>query len=419
LPEPGSGLENRALGGSKERSQAADLAKAGMLEVSELRTGLSIKSFSHVGRIRIGSLTVTIVPKLNRHSLLNLLRYAFGFRKLNLRSDADQRLDHAEFADLLVHQLIEEVDELLSRGLYRTYVPSSEWLSVPRGRIDLRRLASQGGVVTAHLPCTHHPREEDTPVNRALHAGLVLAGSLTADLGLRRKAHRLAALFGELVTTCPLNTNSLGQIIAALNRLTAHYRPALSIVRLLFESQGVVLEHGESGVKLPGFLFDMNRFFQALVSRFLLDHLTGYSVREEQKLHGVLQYVAGYNPQGCQPLVPRPDFMVFQGTRLMAVLDAKYRDLWKRELPREMLYQLALYAVAQPTKVATILYPTIDTAASEARLAIRSPASGERIARVNLRPIVLPALEKMLMEGTNSAAVRKREQYALQLLFGK
>jgi 5-methylcytosine-specific restriction enzyme subunit McrC len=417
-PEPGSGLKGLSLQDNKERALTAELGRSRLLEVTELRAGLMIRSFSHVGKVRIGDIEVTVVPKLNRMSLLNLLRYAYGFRRLKLLPEASQHLAEATFQDLLVSQLNAEVSELVARGLHRAYVRRSELLASPRGRLDLDRLAAQGGVVTASLPCTHHPRIEDSLLNRILLAGLAFAGAVAGDLHLRREARRLAALFEEQVSPLRLHAAVLDQGTRQVNRLTAAYASAVRLISLLWDAQGVTL--GKTGPRqtLPGFLFDMNRFFQALLSRFLRENLPEYSVRDEFRLRGMMRFAPGFNPRRRRAPTPRPDFVVLRGPQQEAILDAKYRDLWKKQLPREMLYQLAVYAASSQKQSATILYPTTDAAAREARVSVADPVFGRRIAQVCLRPVVVGLLEGLVLSGSSAEAARRRRAYAGWLALG-
>lgn len=213
-----------------------------MLRLTELKQGIEISAFSHVGRVRIGDLSITVLPKLKSASLLRLLRYAFGFRRLELISDSTHLVEQCGFEDLLISQLNAEAQELISRGLQRTYVRQDERLASPRGRINIDRLALDGGTITATLPCQHHPRVVDTFLNRVLMAGLRLAGSLASLVDLRRDSRRLASLMEEQVSSINLNAAVLDQAARQMNRLSAAYVPSLSIIRLLVEAQGIVLE---------------------------------------------------------------------------------------------------------------------------------------------------------------------------------
>jgi 5-methylcytosine-specific restriction enzyme subunit McrC len=417
-PGPDGGLAGRSLDGAAERSLAEKLAQAGMLEVTELRAGLMVQSFSHVGRLRLGSVGITVRPKLEQASLLNLLRYAYGFRKLRLLPQAEQRLDQSAFADLLVNQLIAEASELVARGLHRSYIPKAERLPTPRGRIDLQRLAARSGVIEAALPCTHHPRVEDSLINRVVLAGLRLAAALASDIQLRRTARRLTSLLAESVSPVRLDAAVLDGCLCKLNRLTVAYEPALTVIRLLWEAQGVTFAGQDASVQLPGFLFDMNRFFQALVSRFLQENLPDYTVRDEHRLRGMMQYAPGFNPRNRRPPAPRPDFVILKGLRQVAILDAKYRDLWEWPLPRDMLYQLAVYAVGHEYRSAAILYPTLDSRATEARISVNDAVFGRQTAQVCLRPILLPVIEKLVTSPSTPTLVRSRRRYAESLLTG-
>ena len=237
-----------------------------------------------------------MLPKLRGSSLLGLLRYAYGFRRLNLISETSHFSESCGFEDLLVHQLNSEVQELLSRGLQRSYTPRNEPLESPRGQIDIQQLARLGGKVTATLPCRHYPRIEDTLLNRVLVSGLKLAGSIASNVELRRESRRLAGQIEEQVSAINLNAAVMSQVERQLTRLTKNYQPAMSIVRLLVD-----------------------------------------------------------------------------------------RDIWEKDLPRHMLYQLVVYAVShrdQPRS--TILYPTLHPGARETRIEVMDPVYGNVIGEVRL-----------------------------------
>ena len=70
------------------------------------------------------------------------------------------------------------------------------------------------------------------------------------------------------------------------------------------------------------------------------------TVRSEHRLKGMFAYVPGWNPRRQQPPTPRRTSWSRRGTKAVAILDAKYRDLWENPLPRDMLYQLAIYAMS-------------------------------------------------------------------------
>ena len=268
-PDTTPDLAGLELGDAAALKLAVELAQRERIRILELRHGLRVETMSFVGSLQIGSLHLNIRPKLQGLPLLNLLRYAYGLRHLDLFSLHDQGTQPDTFQDLLCYQLAAEAQELVARGLHRRYEQRSDLLASPRGRIDFMQLAGRAGLEQSSLPCVHYPRLQDTLINQVLLAGLRSAARLTHDLVLRTHLRRLAALLGDQVTPTRLTVEIMQQVRHQSDRLTATYRPALAIIELLMESQGTALEAGERIVKVPGFLFDMNRFFQALISRFL------------------------------------------------------------------------------------------------------------------------------------------------------
>jgi 5-methylcytosine-specific restriction enzyme subunit McrC len=396
---------------------ARRLSETGILEILELRDGLLVRSTSYVGRVRLGEIEITVVPKLPTNALLKLLRYAYGLRDLRLFPSTVISTEATGLQDILVWQLIEEGNELLGRGLRRAYVRRQEALSSPRGRIDFRTLAAQGTLAEAILPCIHHHRDENSLVNRVLLAGLRLGAALDVDRSLRVRAGRLADLIAESVSPVRLDRQVFARLDGSMDRTTRAYEPAISLIRILADAQGVSLGR-ETGPRLPGFFFDMNRFFQMLLGRFLKDNLPDLTVHSEHRLKGMLAYLPGWNPRRQQAPVPRPDFVVSTGAKVAAILDAKYRDLWENSLPREMLYQLAIYATIHECGSATILYPTTHAQAKEARIEVHDPLLGGRRALVVLRPVSLDRQGRLVSTKQTAPVLRERRSFALELVFG-
>ncbi|MEZ4444943.1 MAG: hypothetical protein R3B72_38070 [Polyangiaceae bacterium] len=408
-------LRHRSLS-AQARELARRLGDGRALEVTELRDGLSLRSSSFVGRVRFDDLTITIRPKLAPRVLLRLFRYAYGLRDLELIDPTVEGETGDLLHDLLIAQLRAEARELLERGLVRHYVRHHEWLGSPRGRVDMPALARAGGLWQAALPCHHHPRSTDFILHQVLASGLFLAAQIASDRVLRGTVARLAKDYAERAGPVPLSESVLGEATRAINRLTSAYEPAIRLVILLYRAQGLLLDDApRSAVHLPGFLFDMNRFFQALVARLLRDHLPDHDVEEEKSLRDMIQFVPGRNPRGRAAPRPRPDFVVRRRTRLVALLDAKYRDLWERSLPREMLYQLGIYALSQPLGgKAAIIYPTASAEAREATLALNEPLEGRTRAYVELRPLDLAGLADALERRDRGAC----EGMARRVAFG-
>jgi len=134
----------------------------------------------------------------------------------------------------------------------------------------------------------------------------------------------------------------------------------------------------------------MNAFFETLVGRLLTDYSEDYEMKDQLSLHNLFMYTPGFNPKRKRSPSPRPDYALMQEGKVAKLLDAKYRDLWEKNLPSDMLYQLAIYAVSGiGDKTATILYPAIDEAPSVQKIDINDPVSSSKMATVILQPLNL------------------------------
>jgi 5-methylcytosine-specific restriction enzyme subunit McrC len=416
LPVKGCSLYQHFLEDEASRQTASVLNKKGILNIIELKDGIKISSNSYVGKIRIGDMQINIRPKIEGMPLYRLLKYAYGLRDLTIFDEAIHEVDSYPFHDLLIYQLYAEAEDLIYRGLNKKYEKKEEDLGTPKGRIDIRKLATRNHINSATLPCSYFNRSEDNLFNRVLLAGLHLAIYLTDDLSLRIQLNKLCKVLEDNVKRIELNRGVLVKAFKSVDRLSDRYVSALELINILFESQGIQLEDGSSYMKLNGFFFDMNMFFQSLLSKLMREYLHGYTIRDEFTLHEMFAYTPGFNPQRRYAPKPRPDFAVMNGVKVIRLLDAKYRDLWETKLPREMLYQLSIYAVSGiGNSTAKILYPSMTSGAKLQKISINNPATGDKYAEVMLQPLLMAELAQMIGMPTKNRT--KLQEYIYEIVF--
>jgi 5-methylcytosine-specific restriction enzyme subunit McrC len=395
------------------------LAQSGILQINELRQGLSIETSSYVGKIQLENVQIVIQPKIKEFKLLNLLQYAYDLRDLKLLSFTHFSFTSNLFHDILIFQLINEIRELFKKNLFLRYQQCEEDLAIPRGQINLNKYACRYQKETFTIPCIYYPRVKNCIFNQVLLAGLVLAQGMTDDQLLKTNIKKLIYLFKDEIETILLSFQLLDRVFQKMNRLWISYLPALKIIKILYRSNAISFNMNERKISLPGFLFDMNHFFQALVSRFFHDYIPEFHVTDQYRLQGMINYLPEYNPKNRKSPTPRPDFIIQEDGKIVAIIDTKYRDLWENNLPPDMLYQLAIYALSQgdnPTSI--ILYPVSHSYAQEARLVINEPILGRTRAKVILRPINLLRIDEIITERDTIYNQQSGNLYAKSLVFG-
>lgn len=377
---------------------------------------LELRACAHVGRVQVGRLTLTVLPKLAEQPLLRLFSYAYDLGEVKLDAPVTYP-GGGLLQDILAEQLRRLVQQIVDRGLHRAYRRAELDLAAPRGRIDAAAVARRMPLLRPALPCVTHDRSVDHPLNQLLLAGLVLAARVVATESLRARLRELVARLADDVSPAPLTRALLSSARGALHRLVDHYRPAMHLIELLHAGSGLDLDSRPTMFTASGFLFDMNRFFQALVVRLLREGLADCEVEDEQPLRHAYRWANPRLPGRRRP-TPRPDITVVrQGRRFL--LDAKYRDLSVGPLPREILYQLTMYATSQgPGGAAAMIYPRHEVAAlTQERLDLLDPHGVGPHASLYLRPVPLQELAASVDEGEVGAMFRRR--LARNLAFGE
>jgi len=386
------------------------LNRSNIVKINEFKTYVEIETFAYVGRLQVGNLEITINPKIDNLPFLQLIDYTFDLNIIQHFPETHQSLGAAGFIELLLFGLSIEIERIIKRGLFKQYISINENMNSIKGRIDFNRLIKTTSSLSSNLPCSYFNRIENNLLNQILLAGGLYAQSLSRNNYIRNNYLKNLSLIQKDIQKTDLNNQIIRSASSQLNRLNNNYDRALKLINLVYNSSGILFDDSDEQIILDGFLFNMNSFFQRLITKFLCESLIGYIIQSEKNIPNFYRYLPDYNPKKKQNPLPRPDIMLKKKDTTVIFIDTKYIDLWDKKIPSYILYQLSIYVLSlnEPLSKAIILYPTILDEASDSIIEIINPINALIKSYVIIRPVKILTLLKLITDNNS----KERIEYA-------
>ncbi|WP_409472467.1 McrC family protein [Streptomyces sp. HC307] len=331
----------RALAASRIVEAAPDLYVAGHW---------CLKAGSKVGAVSVtvpgaGPVTVRITPKVPMARLFFLLGYS-----LDPRGWRDGQVDvaeHREVLPALAHAFERQVEGAIRAGLIQGYRTNEDTALVVRGRIREAEQVRKRFGAALPVEIAYDEFTTDIPENRLLRAA---TERLLRLPGVPRPVR--ARLLHQRTRLADVSPLVRGQRLPEWrpSRLNARYQHALHLAGAILD--GASAEHRPGGLRIDGFLFDMNKVFEDFVCVALREALYPYGGR------GVLQ-AKGVHLDEEERVRMQPDFVWYgdgNPGRPLAVVDAKYKVENKYGYPGADLYQMLAYCTALGLPAGHLVY---------------------------------------------------------------
>ncbi|MBI2567008.1 MAG: hypothetical protein HYV63_08270 [Candidatus Schekmanbacteria bacterium] len=383
---PGAGALLRGIRLSDaDRQLLEELEGRASLRCTELRSGLAISVGPHIGTVGLSGLRLVIMPKIRIDNLMRMVAYAFDLSDL-LVTETRTTYATAEhgLVDLLGLSLLRAVEHIARGGLLPDYLSRNEDLATPRGRLDMRHIATHPRRAT--LRCTYDELTVDHELNQVLAAGLRLGSAVMQSVDLRLELARSADRFFGDLTRAPLDAELLRTILDGLDRRSSHYRTALTLIALIHHGARLGEHAAPGAMPLSSFTLNMNMLFERFLGRFLSASapddvgLSAQDIRSD--VFSYLENASGWN----QPTI-RPDFVFRRRQRVIAVADAKYKNRRERPPSTAELYQLTAYGLAyampEPREV-LLLHPLAMGESERATTLLFAPSGSAQQVRIRL-----------------------------------
>ncbi|MEU0739014.1 restriction endonuclease [Streptomyces sp. NPDC006134] len=310
----------------------------------------SLRAGSKVGAVAVTvpgcePVTVRITPKVPVVRLFFLL----GYSPVHDRSWREGEVEVAEHHNLvpaLAHAVERQMDRALRRGLLQGYKTAEESLLVLRGRLrEAEQMRRRFGAVLP-VEAAYDEFTTDIAENRILRTAVERLLRLP---GVPRDVRR--RLLYQRARLADVTAIVRGQPLPDWlpTRLNARYHHALRLARAVLD--GISAEHAPGGLRIDGFLFDMNKLFEDFVSAALREALqamgSGHTVRLQ----------APHHLDEAATIRMKPDFVLYgpDGSPC-AVVDAKYKAEKRGGYPDADLYQMLAYCTALGLREGHLVY---------------------------------------------------------------
>ena len=272
-----------------------------------------------------------------RELLWRMLRVVHDLRSRETSEATLATLPNA-WLEALITLVLREISGLVRKGIRRQYIRQNEVSTFLKGKLRVAAQMRSRPGKDHHFAVSYEQYLPDRPENRLLKTCLLKLARWTDQFENKRLSRELLFVFDE-IPACRNPSDDLKHW--STERGMVYYQPLLPWVRLILADRSPVFSKGgHQGISL---LFPMEKLFEDYVAKLLKRKLQfGYRLRVQP----CDKYLVKHRTRPWFNL--KPDLMVQEGERRVAILDTKWKLLDetgkdKYGLSQPDMYQLFAY----------------------------------------------------------------------------
>ena len=318
--------------------------KYGIRHSFDKNNSLVIESNQNIGSVQLPNLDhrINITPKMfknKKDSLIDTSVFLFFANNINIKKFMkDQKNFFESDSEHLVHplhiDLITKCEELLNKGLLKSYVVNTENISAVRGKLLFQQQMVNDLMRKPKFFCEYDELEYDSTENRVLLQAMTIVERTSKITDWKMKALDLAQKLSGVVSKVNVSKAERQMMMRSYNRQNSRYKEIHQTCELLIEQEGVGnIYSGERSV-VPIF-YNMNNEFERFVENLFLKY---YEIPSWVKTQSS---AISWNREIRGSRRMRPDIIIQDDSgNVKHIIDTKYKD---HELSPGDLYQIGFY----------------------------------------------------------------------------
>ncbi len=313
-----------------------------------------------VGYVSVPGLTLQVLPKVTNSAdmacqatrlLFRLLDWT-GYERVRwLREEKLQTEADFPLPELLMQWFLTELERLFMHRRHHSYMQEEAELVRIKGRLDFtKRMRQVSGL--HRYPLIYDEFTQDNALNRVFKAVVKHLHRMTNLEKSHTLIRRLLLQMDEIIDI-PATAMMFEGI--RFDRQNESYRMLFSMTKLFFFGSGIQQQRGTQHI--IAFLVPLNRVFEMAMGKVLRNCCRWWGTNADP---GEEYFLEEQGPrrlltENAFPLIP--DLVLFRGTQILMILDAKYKNADKTS--HADLYQIVTYAGRYHCAKLALLYPRI------------------------------------------------------------
>jgi 5-methylcytosine-specific restriction endonuclease McrBC regulatory subunit McrC len=318
--------------------------KYGIRHSFDKNNSLVIESNQNIGSVQLPNLDhrINITPKMfknKKDSLMDTSVFLFFANNINIKKFMKEQKNFFETdSEHLVHplhiDLITKCEELLNKGLLKSYVVNTENISAVRGKLLFQQQMVNDLMRKPKFFCEYDELEYDSTENRVLLQAMTIVERTSKITYWKMKALDLAQKLSGVVNKVNVSKPERQMLMRSYNRQNSRYKEIHQTCERLIEQEGVGnIYSGERSV-VPIF-YNMNNEFERFVENLFLKYYEMPSWVKTQSS------AISWNREIKGSRRMRPDIIIQDDDgNVKHIIDTKYKD---HELTPGDLYQIGFY----------------------------------------------------------------------------
>ena len=277
-------------------------------------------------------------------NLFYMLTYAYDLPQF--RDEQIELENSTALFKFIVQMFVRQVEQLVRRGMYQTYVDRNANERFLRGRLSLQRQLHENAVRLDRFAQSLNEFTADVLENRILHYTLWQLSRLGEPLNqeVRRELRRTLSAFAHTSLT-PVTAADCRSVL--YTRLNAAYRPTINLAQLLLQHLSLEGEGGSHS--FVAYLFNMNAVFELFVARYLAEAMPKLDARLEVEIQPSIWLDEAQKEKGI------PDIAVRRDGQRVLFLDTKYK---RHQQPADAdRNQMVTYCYSMGVPDGILIYP--------------------------------------------------------------